>query len=55
MSENGTNEQRRERLRIISDALLDARNHADDLHAHMLAAKIEDSRICAQDMIDALR
>ena len=46
--ENGT---KRERLQIIADALAMACDEADDLSAYLLAAKIEDSRICVEEML----
>ena len=51
MPDDREDRTKRERLRIIADALAIACDEADNLAAYLLAAKIEDSRICVEEML----
>ena len=44
----------RQRLSAIARQLERARAEADRIDAHLLAAKIEDSRVCARAMLDGV-
>ena len=54
MSIDGGQDGVRRRLVAIATALSSACDDADVLGAHLLAAKIEDSRICAEEMLKSL-
>ena len=54
MPDNEEKRTKKERLRIIADALAAACDEADSLAAYLLAAKIEDSRICVEEMLHHL-
>ena len=54
MPEYPEDRTKRQRLRAIADALALACDEADTLSAYLLAAKIEDSRICVEEMLRTL-
>ena len=54
MADDREREAKRRRLSAIAAALQVACDDADALHAHLLAAKIEDSRLCVEEMLRTL-